>query len=204
VAGALEAFTIAGAYLQHPRFFLLVEEDKDAAAYLQNDLEGLLEKKPVHFFPDSFKRPGFFEEVNPTNVQMRTELVHVLSQSKSAGALIVTYPEALFEKVLSPEVLQANRLDIAIGEKLSVEDMIEFLLDFGFTREDFVFEPGQFSIRGGIVDIFSYGNDFPYRIELFDVEVENIRTFNPLTQLLQTRAKSFSFRRIASRNAMLG
>ncbi|MBK8879695.1 MAG: transcription-repair coupling factor [Haliscomenobacter sp.] len=183
VVGALEAFAIAGAYFQHPRFFLLVEEDKDAAAYLQNDLEGLFEKKSIHFFPDSFKRPGFFEEVNPTNVQMRTELVNILSQSKAAGEIIVTYPEALFEKVLSPEVLQANRLDIAAGEKLSVEDMIEFLLDFGFTREDFVFEPGQFSIRGGIVDIFSYGNDFPYRIELFDVEVENIRTFNPLTQL---------------------
>lgn len=183
VVGSQDAFIIAGSYTHTPRYFLIIAEDKDTGAYLQNDLEGLFEKKPIHFFPDSFKRPSFFEEINPTNVQMRTELINTLSLSRASGEIIVTYPEALFEQVLSPKILQENRLDISTGEQLSMDDMTEFLIDFGFTREDFVFEPGQFSIRGGIIDIFSYGNDFPYRIELFDVEVESIRTFNPLTQL---------------------
>ena len=183
IVGSQDAFVIAGLYSAKPAPFLIIAEDRDAAAYLQNDLAGLLEKKPVHFFPDSFKRPGFFEEINPTHVQMRAEVIHSLAVSRSAGEILVTYPEALFEQVLSPSVLQSNRLDIAIGEQLSIEDMSAFLVDFGFSMEDFVFEPGQFSVRGGIVDIFSYGNELPYRIELFDVEVEAIRTFNPLTQL---------------------
>lgn len=182
IIGSQDAFVIAATYQKAPRYFLIVEEDKDGAAYLQNDLQHLFDKKPVHFFPDSFKRPSFFEEINPTNVQMRTELVHILSNSKAAGELIVTYPEALFEQVVSPTVLEQNRIDVAVGEKISIEDISEFLIDFGFSREDFVFEPGQFSIRGGILDIFSYANDYPYRIELFDVEVESIRTFNPVTQ----------------------
>lgn len=182
VIGSQDAFVIAATYQNAPRYFLIIEEDKDGAAYLQNDLQRIFEKKPIHFFPDSFKRPAFFEEINPTNVQMRTELVHTLSNSKAAGEIIVTYPEALFEQVVSPDVLEQNRIDIAVGEKISIEVISEFLIDFGFSREDFVFEPGQFSIRGGILDIFSYANDFPYRIELFDVDVESIRTFNPLTQ----------------------
>jgi len=183
VIGSQDAFVIAGLYHAKPAPFLIIAEDRDTAAYLQNDLAALMEKKPVHFFPDSFKRPGFFEEINPTHVQMRAETIHALASRPSAGEILVTYPEALFEQVLSPNVLASNRLDIAIGEQLSVEDMSAFLVEFGFSMEDFVFEPGQFSVRGGIVDIFSYGNELPYRIELFDVEVEAIRTFNPLTQL---------------------
>ncbi|MCY7329981.1 MAG: hypothetical protein LH618_15610, partial [Saprospiraceae bacterium] len=99
------------------------------------------------------------------------------------GAVIITYPEALFEKVVAPEVLNRSRIDVAKGEKLDTDFMIQVLVEYGFERADFVYEPGQFSIRGGIIDLFSYGNDLPYRIELFDDEVETIRIFDPLTQL---------------------
>ena len=193
VTGALGGqvpLLISAIYQNEPRFFLVIAEDKESAAYLQNDLAGFLDKKPVHFFPDSFKRPLYFEETHPSNVQMRAELVNTLSNSQAAGEIIVTYPEALFERVVSSELLKANRLDLSVGERFGQEEIIEFLNDFGFSREDFVYEPGQFSIRGGIVDIFSYGNDMPYRVELFDDEVESIRTFNPLTQLsIQTLKK---------------
>ncbi|MEK7256363.1 MAG: DEAD/DEAH box helicase, partial [Bacteroidota bacterium] len=97
--------------------------------------------------------------------------------------IIVTYPEALFEKVVAPAALEKTRIEIVKGERLDVDFLIEMLIEYDFRREDFVYEPGQFSIRGAIVDIFSYGNDYPYRIELFDEEVESIRTFDPLTQL---------------------
>ena len=101
----------------------------------------------------------------------------------TSGEIVVTYPEALFEEVVAPEVLNANRIHITVGENVDVDTMIEILTDYGFQREDFVYEPGQFSIRGGIIDIFSYGNEWPYRIELFDEEIESIRTFNPTSQL---------------------
>ncbi|MEL6276443.1 MAG: CarD family transcriptional regulator, partial [Bacteroidota bacterium] len=96
---------------------------------------------------------------------------------------VVTYPEALFEKVVAPQVLNEARINITKGETLDVDTIVEVLAEYGFKREEFIYEPGQYSIRGGIVDIYSYGNDYPYRIELFDDEVESVRTFDPLNQL---------------------
>ncbi len=183
MAGAQEAFVLAGTYLAGPRPHLWIANDKEEAAYLQNSLANLLDKKPVRFFPDSFKRPLYFEELNSTNVLERTETINQIASPGRAPQIIVTYPEALFEKVVSPSVLEETRIEIAKQEILDIDFIIEMLIEYGFKREDFVYEPGQFSIRGGIVDIFSYGNDYPYRIELFDDEVESIRTFDPLTQL---------------------
>ncbi|MBI5914310.1 MAG: transcription-repair coupling factor, partial [Bacteroidetes bacterium] len=198
LAGAQEAFALAGTYLADPRPQLWIAIDKEEAAYLQNDLANLLEKKPVRFFPDSFKRPMYFEELNTANVLERTEAINRISDfgfrisdspdPQSAirnpqSEILVTYPEALFEKVVAPSVLEKTRIEITTGQRMDVDFIIEMLIDYGFRREDFVYEPGQFSIRGAIVDIFSYGNDYPYRIELFDEDVESIRTFDPLTQL---------------------
>jgi len=135
------------------------------------------------FFPDSFKRPMQFEEMNNSNILQRTEVVNKLRIKSSKPRIVVSYPEALFEKVVDPAILEANKIIITKDEKLDVDTMIEILVDYGFIRTDFVYEPGQFSIRGGIIDIFSYGNEWPYRIELFDDEVESIRTFNPINQL---------------------
>ena len=163
---------------------LLIATDKEEAAYLQNTLQNLLgEVTPVHFLPDSFKRPQYFEELNSNNVLLRTETVSHLTKSTSNREWVVTYPEALFEKVVDPAELQTSQIDIRTGERVDIDFLTSVLVEYGFKREEFVYEPGQFSLRGGIVDIFSYGNEYPYRIELFDEEVESIRTFDPLTQL---------------------
>lgn len=190
--GSLSSFVISAAYKEANQHHLVVANDKEEAAYLQNTVAGLLEPKPVRFFPDSFKRPLYFDVLETNHVLQRTETVNNLSQSKAKGEIVVTYPEALFEKVVAPEVLNANRINIVVGELVDVNTMIELLTEYGFSREDFVYEPGQFSIRGGIIDIFSYGNDYPYRIELFDEEVETIRTFNPLDQLSVRTIKQVS------------
>ena len=183
ITGAQEAFVLYGAFQSDSRHHLFIANDKEEAAYLQNTLSNLFGEKPVRFFPDSFKRPMLFEELNNTNVLERTETINRISREGSSGEMIVTYPEALFEKVVAPKVLDENRINIKVGESTDVDFLIDLMVEFGFAREDFVYEPGQFSVRGGIVDIFSYGNEYPYRIELFDEEVESIRTFNPTTQL---------------------
>lgn len=182
-AGAQDAFVLAGTYLASPRSQLWIANDKEEAAYLQNNVSNLLEDKVVRFFPDSFKRPQNFEVLKPENVLERTETINKITSKGGSPEIIITYPEALFEKVVSPKVLDENRIEIVKGEDVDVDFMIQILIEYGFKREEFVYEPGQFSIRGSIIDIFSYGNDYPYRVELFDVEVESIRTFDPLTQL---------------------
>jgi len=156
---------------------------REEAAYVQNSLQSLLEHKTVFFFPDSFKRPMQYEEPEKHNILVRTETVNKLHLSKGHNAILVTYPEALFEKVVDPTHLDKNRIDLEKGASLDINTMIELLVLYGFERVEFVYQPGQFSIRGGIIDIFSYGNEWPYRVELFDVDVESIRTFNPVTQL---------------------
>lgn len=183
LSGSLLAFIIAAAYKRAGQYHLVVAETKEEAAYLQNTLANLLAPKPVRFLPDSFKRPQQFDAFDTNNVLQRTEAVNQLSQSKAKGEIIVTYPEALFEMVVAPQVLNQNRILLQTGEAVDIPTIIELLTEYGFRREEFVYEPGQFSIRGGIVDIFSYGNEYPYRIELFDEEVETIRTFNPMDQL---------------------
>ena len=183
LSGALETFVMAAVFLERPGPMLLIAGDKEEAAYLQNTLQGLLSQANVHFLPDSFKRPQYFEELNSNNVLLRTETVSHLSRSRSQHDWVVTYPEALFEKVVDPDILQKSQIELKIGERIDMDFLTSILVEYGFRREEFVYEPGQFSIRGGIVDIFSYGNEFPYRVELFDEEVEHIRTFDPLTQL---------------------
>jgi len=198
LSGAQESFVVAATMLQPAAtaFHLFVANSKEEAAYRFNDLEGLLSGRPVYFFPDSFKRPAYFDDLNPTHVLQRSEVINKITTpavpGEPEGTVIVTYPEALFEKVVRPEVLAQSRIKVQKGEKLDVDWMIEVLVEYGFTRTDFVYEPGQFSVRGGIIDLYSYGNDLPYRIELFDDEVETIRVFDPLTQLSQRNLSSVS------------
>ncbi|MEL7118932.1 MAG: transcription-repair coupling factor [Bacteroidota bacterium] len=181
--GALDSFVIAATYKNLNRTHLIIAEDKEQAAYLHNSTHNILQKKQAYFFPDSFKRPTNFEKINSSNILERTRSIHKASNSSSKGELIFTYPEAIFEKVVDPKLLNTHRIEIVKGESVDIPSIIEVLVEFGFYSEEFVYEPGQFSVRGGIVDIYSYGNEYPYRIELFDDEVESIRTFNPATQL---------------------
>lgn len=183
LVGAQESFVLSATYLLSPKVYIYIAIDKEEAAYVQNTLEAIHDASDVLFFPDSFKRPMQFEEMNNSNVLQRTEVVNKLRMKSSKPRIVVSYPEALFEKVVDPAILEANKIVITKDERLDIDTMIEILVDYGFVRTDFVYEPGQFSIRGGIIDIFSYGNEWPYRIELFDDEVESIRTFNPTNQL---------------------
>ncbi|MCC7465151.1 MAG: hypothetical protein IT261_02720 [Saprospiraceae bacterium] len=196
LTGAQESFVLAASAVKLSQIncHLLVANSKEEAAYRLNDLEGLLTGESIYFFPDSFKRPAFFDDLNPTQMLQRSELI---SKITGAGILegrtvVVTYPEALFEKVVKPEVLNQSRIEVKKGEKLDADFVIQVLVEYGFERADFVYEPGQFSIRGGIIDLFSFGNELPYRIELFDDEVETIRTFDPTTQLSQKSLTSLS------------
>ncbi|MDH3648162.1 MAG: transcription-repair coupling factor, partial [Saprospiraceae bacterium] len=183
MAGAQECFVLAGTYLNDPGTFLFIANTKEEAAYTYHNLTNLLPAKPVWFFPDSFKRPAEFDDVNNNQVLQRTETINKITSGSVSSHIIVSYPEALCEKVVAPSVLDKNRITLKIKESVDADTMVEVLVEYGFEHVDFVYEPGQFSLRGGIIDIFSFGNEWPYRIELFDDEIESIRTFNPISQL---------------------
>ena len=181
--GAQECFVLAALFKTMKASHVFIAGDKEEAAYIQNTLDQIISTQSVLFFPDSFKKPAVFDEIDNNNVLIRTEAVNKIFTAYNPADVLVTYPEALFEKVVDPEQLQKEKISIKKGEDLDVDTIITFLIEYGFERTDFVYEPGQFSIRGGIVDIFSFGNEWPYRVELFDEEVESIRLFNPTTQL---------------------
>ncbi|MCD6062393.1 MAG: transcription-repair coupling factor [Flavipsychrobacter sp.] len=165
---------------------VFILNDKEEAAYFHNDLEQLTGALDICFFPDSFKRPGNFNDLNSSHVMLRTEALTKFNGNVRKKVL-VTYPEALFEKVINPTALSGNMIGIKVSETLQVEALLEKFVSLGFKREDFVYEPGQFAMRGGILDIYSFGNEHPYRIELFGDEVDSIRIFNPETQLSERK-----------------
>ncbi len=183
LTGSMETLLAAAIYKKAPQNHVFILQDKDEAAYFLNDLKNLLDKKDILFFPDSFKKPGKFEEINKNNVLLRTETLGRLLASETTGELLVTYPHALFEKLVSNKALEEKIIPLKVGETMDVNFIIELLVDCGFVHTDFVYEPGQFSVRGDIADIFSFGNDLPYRVELFGEEIESIRVFDPLSQL---------------------
>ncbi len=183
MVGAQDCFVLSALFEKSPHSHIYIASDKEEAAYIQNTLDNLISKQSVLFFPDSFRRPAMFEELDNNNVLVRTESVNKISANYHNREVLVTYPEAIFEKVVDPSHLEKHKIIIEKEENLDVDTMVELLVEYGFVRTDFVYEPGQFSIRGGIIDIFSFGNEWPYRVELFDDEVESIRLFNPTTQL---------------------
>jgi len=166
---------------------VFILNDREEAAYFHNDIEHLTNALDICYFPDSFKRTGNFNELNSSHVMLRTEALTKFSSKSVHKKVLVTYPEALFEKVVNPTTLSGNTISIKVGETLGLDALLERFVTLGFRREDFVYEPGQFAMRGGILDIYSFGNEHPYRIELFDTEVDSIRIFNPETQLSERK-----------------
>ncbi len=130
----------------------------------------------------SYKRPYEYDEIENANVLLRSETLSQISDHPE-GNIIVTYPEALSEKVINRKSLALNTFVVTKGQKLDLPFLEEFLHAYDFEKTDFVFEAGQFAIRGGIVDVFSFANEFPFRIELFGDDVDSIRTFDPGSQL---------------------
>jgi transcription-repair coupling factor (superfamily II helicase) len=171
---------------------LFILNDNEEAAYFHNDLEHLTKALDICYFPDSFKRTGNFSELNSSHIMLRTEALTKFSGDRVHKKVLVTYPEALFEKVVNPKTLTRNMISIRVSENLKVDPLLEQLVSLGFKREDFVYEPGQFAMRGGILDIYSFGNEHPYRIELFGNEVDSIRIFNPETQLSERKLLNVS------------
>lgn len=169
--------------------FLLIFNDKEEAAFYLNDLEQLINKTDVLFYPGSYRRPYQIEETDNANVLLRAEVLNRIN-SRKKPAIIVTYPDALFEKVVTRKELERNTLKINVNDSLSIDFVNEILFDYKFKRVDFVTEPGEFSVRGGIVDVFSFSHDEPYRIEFFGGdEVDSIRTFDVETQLSTEQIK---------------
>lgn len=162
--------------------FLLVFNEKEEAAYYLNDLEQMLGQNDVLFYPSSYRRPYQIEETDNANVLLRSEVLNRIN-SRKKPSIIVTYPEALFEKVVTKKELDKNTLKVAVGDNISIDFINEVLFEYEFKRVDFITEPGEFSVRGGIVDVFSFSNDNPYRIEFFGNEVDSIRTFDVESQL---------------------
>ena len=162
--------------------FLWILNDKESAAYHYNDLENFMEQKHCSFYPSSYNKHKDFKKTDSQNIFKRTEVIKNLSAGGNSQ-IIVTYPEAIFEKILQKKEIKKRILKISVGEALNLEILNEQLFDFEFNREDFVLEPGDFSVRGGIIDVFSFSNDLPYRIEFFGDEVESIRTFHIESQL---------------------
>jgi transcription-repair coupling factor len=180
LVGSSLSFVLFDIFKRTGQTLLFVGDDKEQAAYLLNDLELLLGQEQVLFFPSSYRRPYQTEETDNANVLLRAE---VLSQLQQGARVVVSYSEALFEKVLTRQQLDKNTLTLKRGEHLSLDILNETLFEYQFQRVDFVSEPGEFSVRGGIVDVFSFSNDTPYRIEFFSDVVESIRTFDVETQL---------------------
>lgn len=183
LTGSLDAVLIAALYQINHQNHLIVLHDKEEAAYFHNDLQNLLSGKEILFFPTSYKRPYEFEETENANVLMRAEILNRVNHKASSGELIVTYPEALTEKVINKKSLTKNTFSAKVGEAVNVEFLSELLMSYDFEKTDFVYEAGQFAVRGGIIDVFSYAHDLPYRIELFGNEIDSIRTFDPNSQL---------------------
>ena len=187
VGGAL-SFYAAAAVAESGGVHVFVAEDRDAAAYLLNDFYNLLDERQVYFFPSSWKRSAAYGAEDAQGVVQRTATMHAVRNFSGKGYLVVcTCPEALAERVADAEALQRETITVRVGDRISIEVLEQALVDASFTRVDFVYEPGQYSVRGGIVDVFSYSESKPYRLDFFGDEVDSIRRFNISSQLSSDR-----------------
>ncbi|MGV3530174.1 MAG: transcription-repair coupling factor [Flavisolibacter sp.] len=183
---------IAASIFVHPSCSSLnhvfICNDEEDAAYFHNTLESLTDALNIFYFPSSFKTRRNYRLLNSSHVMLRTEALTRFSaaEGQRTGA-IVTYPEAVFEKVVIPKAIAGNMIHIKAGDEIQPDKLYSQLVDLGFERTDFVYEPGQFAIRGGILDIYSFGNEKPYRVELFGNDVDSIRIIDPETQLSERR-----------------
>ncbi len=182
LVGSSFSFVFASIFKKVEKPFLLICNDKEEAAYYFNDLEQLMGNNDLLFYPGSYRRAYQIEETDNANILLRAEVLNRINSQKKP-AIIITYPDALFEQVITKSELKRNSLNIKINEKISLDFVNEMLFEYHFNRVDFVTEPGDFAVRGGIIDVFSFSNEEPFRIEFFSDEVESIRTFDIETQL---------------------
>ncbi|MDR1103353.1 MAG: transcription-repair coupling factor [Tannerella sp.] len=186
--GSGAAMTVASLLRKRKKTYVCILNDLEEAGYFYNDLSQL-SGRPALFFPSAWHRHIKYGHIDPASEILRTETLGAL-QNVQPGTVIVTYPDALAEKVLSKEDLQAKTLKISVGEKLDVPFVSEVFDSLGFEQTDYVYEPGQYAMRGSIIDVFSFSNEYPYRIDFFGNEVETVRTFDVETQLSREKLQS--------------
>jgi transcription-repair coupling factor (superfamily II helicase) len=198
LAGSSAALAAAAMHQNPERTHLIILQDKESAAYFLNDLEHLFEDteaelrdKKILFFPSSYKRPGDYAQTDNAGMLLRTETLNRLA-GKGEKPIIVTYPEAVGENVAGSGFFQRHALHIEKGEDHPLELLTEKLQMLAFDRVDFVTEPGQYAVRGGIMDVFSFSDENPFRIEFNDTSIESLRTFDPVSQLSVTLVDSIT------------
>ncbi len=180
--GSSVAMVLGAAFRQQQRPFVVVESDMESAAYLYNDLQTLIGKDDVEYMPSSYQRSMDHERTDSSNILLRTDVLGKVA-SAHEPMIVVTYPEAVMEKVISPDKLATNTFVVRCGDTLSHDFLVDLLCEYGFERVDFVYEPGQYSVRGSIIDIFSFADEMPFRLDFFGDDVDSIRTFDIETQL---------------------
>ncbi len=179
--GSSLSFVISSVFSKNKKSILLILENKETAAYHFNDLEKL-NNDNVLFYPESYKNPYSINNTDNSNILLRADVLNKINTNPNRY-LVVTYYKALFEKVITKTELQKNTLKIKVEDELSIDFINEVLFEYEFSRVDFVTQPGDFSVRGGIIDVFSFSNDKPYRIEFFGDEITRIRSFDLESQL---------------------
>lgn len=175
--------------------YLFVMDDQEDAGYFYHDLTQMLGDKDIAFFPSSYRRAIKYNQKDDANELLRTNtLTSVLNRPSSLNAqlVIVTYPDALAERVVSRQNVEQHSIILSKGSTVDVMELESQLFDLGFTRTDYVYEPGQFAIRGSIVDVFSFSNEDPYRVDFFGDEVDSIRTFDIISQLSGEKQESIT------------
>jgi transcription-repair coupling factor (superfamily II helicase) len=181
-SGSMGAFVIAAVRQELNRSTLVIMPDREDAIYMLNDLENLLGDDQVFFFPSSYKKRYSADDTDPNGKLLRAEVLTRLHRNEYKP-VVVTTPAGLLEKVITRKNLSSNTFNLKRGDRLSIDFINELLYEYGFERVDFVTEPGQFAVRGGIIDLFSFSDENPYRVEFFGEEVESIRMFNPVSQV---------------------
>ncbi|HKL34649.1 MAG TPA: CarD family transcriptional regulator, partial [Tangfeifania sp.] len=189
--GSAKTVWVANLFEKLQQNMVLLLNEREEAAYFYDDLNNLGFGESALFFPSSYKRSVQYGQPEQENIVQRTEVLNKLSEKETAY-IVVTYPEALVEKVISEPNLEQNTLQVKAGDKISIEFINEFLYEYGFERVDFVYAPGQFSVRGSIVDVFSYSNEDPYRLDFFGDEVDSIRSFNIDNQISKDTFKKIT------------
>ncbi|MBO4673222.1 MAG: transcription-repair coupling factor, partial [Bacteroidaceae bacterium] len=166
---------------------LVVMNDLDDAGYVYHDLTQMMGEERVLFFPSSYKRAIKYNQKDAGNEILRTEVLTKVAEMQDL--VVVTYPDALAERVVSKKELDENTLAVKVGEEFDISELEKRIFELGFERTDYVYEPGQFAIRGSIVDVYSFSSDMPYRIDFFGDEVDSIRSFDVQSQLSQGKVE---------------
>lgn len=187
--GSAGAVAIASLFSKGGGSYICLLNDHEEAGYFYHDLVQLTHHPSVYFFPSAYRRAIKYGHIDPSNEILRTEVLSML-EDKQASFIIVTYPDALAEKVVSQAVLKDNTLKIHTGERIDNMFVADVLDTYGFEQVDYVYEPGQYALRGSILDIFSFSCEYPYRIDFFGNEVESIRSFDIETQLSREKQES--------------